>query len=336
MSLLGRFVSRHLEKPTHLPRWARLVASPWSVVSARSVCRPLSLPRGKHVIGIGGATLGGSYKTPLAIRLCEALSKRGVRVALVGHAYGGQVAEARPVDRCDMVQEVGDDALYAARELAAVGVEVVVGPSRQAAIDRAARLAEVLVVDGLLQSRPQRIARSLLVLDSADPWGSGHCPPIGDLRAPPRALLGAADAIAWVGERGASRPDDFEWLRARHEVGIEIAGTSSSDSESLLAPQALAKMRLGLVLAIARPHRVLVALGRLGVVPETTVLFADHEVPSVREITRAMHHGERPAAWLTTKKCATKLPTFIDAAPVLTIQQNMELAVEIVDWSLPR
>src|SRR5438445_227713 len=57
-----------------------------------------------------------------------------------------------------------------------------------------------LVVDGVLQARPYEFACSLLTIDEDLPWGSGKCPPAGDLKAPREALLAAADAVVSVGE----------------------------------------------------------------------------------------------------------------------------------------
>jgi tetraacyldisaccharide 4'-kinase len=123
------------------------------------------LPRDVAVIGVGGATLGGSYKTPLVIALSRAVAASGEQVAVVAHGYTGRVRVARRVSPGDAVVDVGDDALYLCRELEPCGVPVVVGP-RQAALRLAATLAPRVVVDGLLQAEPERLALSVLVLDA--------------------------------------------------------------------------------------------------------------------------------------------------------------------------
>ncbi len=53
----------------------------------------------------------------------------------------------------------------------------------------------MIVVDGLLQAAPVRLAASLLVVDAEAPWGSGRCPPLGDLRAERGRLLKACDGV---------------------------------------------------------------------------------------------------------------------------------------------
>src|SRR6185312_4199002 len=93
--------------------------------------------------------------------------------------------------------DVGDDALACARLLSGTGVEVIVAPRRQEALDLAAsRGHRTLVADALLQTAPRRLALGVLVVDALALWGSGACPPAGDLRAPREDLLAAADVIA--------------------------------------------------------------------------------------------------------------------------------------------
>src|SRR6185503_8561862 len=126
-------LARRLESDRSPALPARLLASAWSLVSAGRVARPLALPPGVRAIGVGGASLGGSCKTPFAIALVEALAARGLEVALVGHAYRARPGRARAVRADDDVAAVGDDALFAARRLARSDIDVIVGPSRQEA-----------------------------------------------------------------------------------------------------------------------------------------------------------------------------------------------------------
>jgi tetraacyldisaccharide 4'-kinase len=151
----------------------------------------LRVPSGARAIGIGGATLGGSGKTPLAIACARELARAGERVALVGHAYRASPGVARVVAPDDTLRAVGDEALVAARELRHDrGAVVVVGPSREAAIAHAATLADVLVLDGVTQTVPRRLDLALLAVDPDEPWGrAAATPPRGDLRAPIATLL---------------------------------------------------------------------------------------------------------------------------------------------------
>lgn len=285
---------------------ARALASVWA--RAAHVARPLHLPTGAAVIGVGSAVLGGAGKTPLSIALCRALPG----AALVGHAYRARPERARVVGPRDPLSLVGDDALSAARLLP--GTEVVVAPRRQAAIELAAALGHrVMVVDGLLQAAPRRLSLSILVLDAVAPWGSGACPPAGDLRAPRGALLRAADLVAAILPAGEAMPEELVELGA---VAVEsrIAGAGGQP----LA--ALAGLRLGLALTVARPARVIRALAAAGVHPAVTLIGGDHASPDLRGAA-----GHRVDAWLATARCAVRLPASLGGAPVWPLDHRLSV-----------
>jgi len=233
-------------------------AGPWTRAAARVYASLVRVERPLRVtvpaLCVGGATLGGSGKTPLAIAAAKALAARGHRVALIGHAYRARPSRARFVEPGDPVAVVGDEALEAARELAGTPARVVVAPTRQLAVDLAQGAADVLVLDGPLQLAPRRARLSWLAVDELDPWGSGACPPAGDLRAPKASLLAATNAVVPV--RGRSR--------------------GAWDGETLLGWEALRGLRIGLVTSVARPHRVVALLRRNGVEPARVVVGPDH------------------------------------------------------------
>jgi tetraacyldisaccharide 4'-kinase len=330
-------IARRLESPRTPSFVAKTCAAAWGFLSARSVVRPVAIPDRTRVIGVGGALLGGSGKTPFAIVLAEELAARGLDVALVGHAYRARPRFPRIVGVASDVRVVGDDALFAARRLASAGIPVIVGPSRQAAIDFAAEHAKLLVVDGLLQARPNRLARSLLLVDSDSAWHAGYCPPAGDLRAPARALLRAADLVVAVGDRVPRwfQPDDVHDLPGRDVDAVVQSGVDDvlyADGKRVPLSD-LRDLTCALIVAIARPERVQNALERRGIHPVTTFAFADHHAPGASELRWvARHTTQRIDAWLTTEKCATKLPRVIAGAPVLTLNHTLRLPPSLVDW----
>jgi tetraacyldisaccharide 4'-kinase len=314
-------LGRRLEQGTAAGTLARLLAVAWEAGSARAVARPLRLPPGVRLVGVGGAVLGGAGKTPVAIALARAFAERGAWPALVGHAYRARPGGARVVRPGDVVAVVGDDALAAARVLAGVA-EVVVAPRRQAAIDHAVALGHrLLIADGLLQAAPDRLAAAVLVLDAAAPWGAGACPPIGDLRAPRAALLEAADVVAALQAQGTALDPGLP--AGAVSVPSRIAGAVSSEGEAF-GLSALGGLRVGLLLTVARPGRVVSALARAGVRPEVTLCLADHAVPTVADLARAA--GTRVEVWLTTARCATKLPAAIGGRPVLALDHRLDVA----------
>src|SRR6266576_2290654 len=97
-------LSRWLESSGRRSPGLETLASAWGSISASRVRRKLTLPQATSVIGIGGSTLGGSYKTPFSIAVARALAERGERVALVGHAYRAKPGRARRVTPADEVR----------------------------------------------------------------------------------------------------------------------------------------------------------------------------------------------------------------------------------------
>lgn len=130
---------------------------------------------GIPAICVGGSTLGGTGKTPLAIEIARHLSKTR-KVALVGHGYRARPERARVVSPHDPLELVGDEALVCARAFEKTNTHVIVGPSRQSAMDLAARIADVMVIDGVLQLAPERARCSILTTPDgrAPAWLARH------------------------------------------------------------------------------------------------------------------------------------------------------------------
>ena len=143
--------------------------------------RPVRVPDGVRTVTVGGATLGGSGKTRVAIAVARTLASRGERVVVVGHAYRARPGFARFVAPNDRLDEVGDEAIVCARALERVA-RVVVAPSRQEAVDHAAPHATVLVFDGPLQLRPSPASLAILTHHASDP-------------PPHRSLVSRADLV---------------------------------------------------------------------------------------------------------------------------------------------
>jgi tetraacyldisaccharide 4'-kinase len=297
----------------------------WSWAAARGIRRPLVLPPGARVIGVGGATLGGSGKTPFAIALARALGQAGSRTVLVGHAHRASPGRPRVVAPDDDIREVGDDALVASRALENSGVDVIVSPSRQAAVDFGARMADVLVVDGLLQARPDRLARSVLVLDGDEPWGSGRTPPLGDLKAPRHLFLAASDSVVLLSE--TSEPSCLGAFSDPPGIAkSSLLGARAPDG-AFVALAELKGEAFGLLLGVARPGRVERSLSRHGLFARAMVRFADHLLPTHGELenaTNAVRTGGL-RAWLCTAKCRVRLPHTVGGVPVLALDHQVQV-----------
>lgn len=321
---------RDLERGRFKGPLASLASRAWASLAGARLARPLRVPSHARVIAVGGATLGGSWKTPLALACAARLAADGGRVAIVGHAYKADPGGPRFVDPRDPLEDVGDEALVCARAVSGSGaVRVAVGPTRQDAVDLALRHADQLVIDGALQLAPRRADLALLVVDGASPWGAGACPPRGDLRALPAALVAASDRVVAVGGPAAldaalarlGRPVDRAWATL---LGARLAGTSAQDEDGeLVSLGQLRRLRVGLWTSIARPSRVLDALAREGVVPHTVLAAADHASPSAVALQRARYAGVD--VWVCTPKCRTHLGSDLGGRPVCVLDTHIEI-----------
>jgi len=309
--------ARRLERGDPPSLAASALASAWAFLAASRVARPVPLPEGARVIGVGGAVLGGAGKTPVAIALVAALAELGHPVALIGHAYKARPGRPRSVSTNDPVHEVGDDALAAAKALAS-RAPVFVAPSRADAMDLAVRSRKtLLVVDGLLQSSPRPLDDAILVLDGQTPFGAGFCPPAGDLRAPRGSLLAVTNHVVVLGD-----PISPDLPASALPLSSTIAALADAFGQTLPL-ESITRKKVGLLLGVARPERLVYALARLGVSPSATVMLADHASFGAFSLRRARRLDV--SAWLTTGRCATKLPAHLGGAPVLSLVHHVDV-----------
>ncbi|MDI3282699.1 tetraacyldisaccharide 4'-kinase [Polyangium sp. 15x6] len=318
MDSLRARIARRLERGIAPSVPGRALAGAWAAIAAARVARPVTLPEGARIVGVGGAVLGGAGKTPVAIELARALALEGHDVAFIGHGYRARAASARRILPADPVDLVGDDALCAARALAATDTPVFVAKRREGALALAVRSGKtLLVVDGLLQASPRRLDDAVLVLDGASPFGAGVCPPLGDLRAPASALVEAADhVVALGGARSPALPASMVPLASTIDGALDASGRRHDLAS-------LASRRVGLLVAIARPDRLLTALDRERIHPRAALCLADHACfdPGTLDRARDLHLD----AWLTTARCATKLPPRLGGAPVLALDHRIDV-----------
>lgn len=268
-----------------------------------------------RVISVGGLTLGGAAKTPMAAWLAAHLHERGHRVALLSRGYGRERSESVTVvsDGTRLQADAerrGDESLILAAH--APGVPVILGRDRGMAGLRAINAFDVdtVVLDDGFQHH--RLARDLeiVTVDGPSGFGNARVVPGGPLREP-LSNLALADAVGVVDgplasvheseiERWAS--DALRFRAARRPWVLRKLGHSSREELGFLSQK-----EVGLLSGIARPSSFRETVESLGARVVAERRFGDHH--AFRPGDLAGLAAEAPL-WLTTEKDAVKLSSW--------------------------
>lgn len=301
------------------------------------------------VLSVGGLTIGGAGKTPVAARLAIGLAARGHRVVLASRGYKGRSQEPVLVVSdgtrvLSSVAEAGDEAMLLAGF--APGVPMLVGRDRRrVGLAAVARFGcEVLVLDDGFQHHRLERDVDLVCIDADAGLGSGQVFPAGPLRESASALA-QADWVCVLGTGAAIGETPFDregtaqseaavramvgdaaqlpaqWVHARRVIqGVRIhPGEGREDAA------ALAGRSFGLIAGVGRPGSVRRSAESLGARIEAERLFADHHVYRPRDLAGL---AAESADWLTTEKDALKiLPEWPGDATL----HVLELGIEIQD-----
>lgn len=274
--------------------WSRaalgLAALPLLLGRARAQ-RP-SLPSGARIVTVGGAGLGGSGKTPLAVACARFLAGEGARVTFVGHAYRARPRVALEVDEETPLSVSGDEARVAYVQLRSAGVRVVVGPTRAEAMRYAASTSDVLVVDGGL-GIPASV--SLLAVGPED-------------RGLALSLL--AGRVDRVVPTAASS----------HVEALDAEGRAVS----------LSGLRYGLVTAVARPDRVARSLAAHP--PVVHLRLANHAPHAPHALLDRLTKRHGLAAWVGTEKGPLRPGSRAGARPVHFLRHTIRLSPDVSDF----
>jgi tetraacyldisaccharide 4'-kinase len=280
----------------------RPISALWAAQTARRIAAAMPVDPGAPVICVGGVTMGGSGKTPVAQALLARLVARGLRPAAVSRGYGGRLTGPVRIDPAvHTAAEVGDEPLMLARIAPAYAAKDRAAGARRAVEDG----ADVVVLDDGHQNPTLRKALSFVVVDGETrerewPFGDGAVFPSGPMREPLKAGLARADAVVVMLPGDLNAPDP-ELLALFGDKPVLVARLEPTEPPPP-GPQ------VGFA-GVAKPWKVERALRANGCDLVEFVEFPDHAPFSeavLHDLARlAEDHG---AGLVTTEKDWVRLP----------------------------
>lgn len=242
------------------------------------------------ILGIGNLEVGGTGKTPLTIAVARLL--QGKNIAISCSAYGSVSSDSatlygveKPLDP----ERHGDEACLIRKKLP--NIPLILGRDRV----RAAQLAQengfgALILDDGFQHLPLARTADVLVFDpNRKNW---RALPAGPLREPAGGMR-RASAFFVSHENGELPHPQFSYR-------LSFPFLRKLDTGERMPTQALADKRIAALCAIGNPQRFLRTLEQLGLLPEKTLIYPDHD--NLRRVTLSHEY-----IWVVTEKDAVKL-----------------------------
>ncbi|HMM20927.1 MAG TPA: tetraacyldisaccharide 4'-kinase [Selenomonadales bacterium] len=283
-----------------------------------------------RVISLGNITVGGTGKTPTALRLAAIIRDMGYRVVILNRGYRagwhgqvGLVSDGRKIFMS--VNEAGDEAYLLAKNLP--GVAVVIGKNRTVTGEYAVQnlRAEVIILDDGYQH--WQLARDLdiVLIDTLNVFGNNFLLPRGTLREP-LANLDRADAILLtkvdqstdvardvIRETLAKYNDRALVVESIHSPRhyVEIEKWYKSIRPETVELEAVRGKGVVAFSAIGNPSSFEQTLHDVGAKLVDSVRFPDHHDYTMAEMQSVMQTAVDKGAYalVTTDKDAVKIPS---------------------------
>lgn len=279
--------------------WGTLLAPAGRVYGAavaRRIRQTTPHHAGVPVICVGNLTVGGTGKTPVALRLARMLRGFGETPVFLSRGYGGTADAPVLADpETHTAAEIGDEPLLLARL-----APTIVSADRIAGAARAeAEGASVIIMDDGFQNPALHKDMSLVIVDGRRGFGNGRLFPAGPLREKPAAGFARADALilmdAQDGVLPIEVPPGLPLFRARLEPPPDFA----------LPPDRAAIAFAG----IGDPEKFFATLRQIGISPRRCFAFPDHHAYTPRDIERLQDAAAvLNAVLVTTEKDRVRLP----------------------------
>lgn len=268
-----------------------------------------------NVIVVGNLTTGGTGKTPVVMDLAKRLQEQGKKVAILSRGY--KAKKLRPPVRITpehTSEGVGDEPFLMARTLPQIPIWI--DPKRVRSGKQAAVHADTLLLDDGFQHHALCSDHRLVLINARNPFGNGHCLPLGPLREPASGLKRATEII--FTHCPEAPPKALIKSLRRHNPTAPIHRCYPQASSLLSWPDrrehaldSLKGQRLGLFCAIANPERFeALAQSTLRCSVAFFKTFRDHHRFCPQDLQALQRQALLTGvhALLTTEKDAVRLP----------------------------
>lgn len=170
-----------------------------------------------HTICVGNATVGGTGKTQLVIKLAQEFTKSNVNFIILCKGYGGTNTHYSLVTKTSSPYEVGDEAL----ELCEYGTTFAIPKISYASEIIEKYRPDVVLVDDGMQNPNFLKDFVIMAIDGTRGFGNGLPIPAGPMRCKVQEAINAADAIVIVGD-GYTLPNKKTYhARIKHTATLK-------------------------------------------------------------------------------------------------------------------
>lgn len=198
----------------------------------KAIIKKTKLPA--YTITIGNFNVGGSGKTPTAIKIKQLLDQKDFNSCFLSKGYKGSLTGPCFIDQHNFVKETGDEALLLLKH-----GQVCIAKNRKDAVSLIAKKKlDLIILDDGFQNLTIRHDLKILVIDAKINNGNGFLMPAGPLRQTVNSALREAKIIIYIGKESPPRfLDNYKHIVI---TAIYKAKTTLEKNHDYLAFSALA------------------------------------------------------------------------------------------------